>query len=331
MDRRTQENTITKVVGLTPVILLPNSPRRKAFITGPLAGGPGSAIPVLAAVFGAGANQFWTVPPGVTQVYDIYTWGPGGNSGASGGVLGGGGGGGGGFADSGPLTVVPGNIFPITVGAGGSATASAVKTPANVSLTSASAGATAVNDAAGAGGNGTKGAFTEAGGSGAAATGLVGVGAGGGGAGGAFAAGVTPVGQAGGAGGGAVQYLAYGVGGAGGNGGSLTFGGNPGNSPGAGGGGAATGVAGVGAGSDGLVVVLYAPPLSAQALSISHRQDVQAGLGIINFLPGLTYPVTIDIDEIGSIIKEEWWAVSGVAGVTVQITEYLYESEEDCW
>ena len=66
-------------------------------------------------------SQTWTCPAGVTSV-TVQCWGGGGGGGGGGTVFdaAGGGGGGGAYASS-VLAVTPGNVYPITVGAGGAA------------------------------------------------------------------------------------------------------------------------------------------------------------------------------------------------------------------
>src|SRR5687767_6741857 len=64
----------------------------------------------------------WTCPPGVTVV-TVETWGGGGSGGGSSSNQQAGGGGGGGGYNMAFVNVVPGNVYPITVGQGGVASA----------------------------------------------------------------------------------------------------------------------------------------------------------------------------------------------------------------
>lgn len=336
MCRRTVQNTINAILGTSPYPLLGSSPRRRSFILSPLADPTQVSIGLM--LFGAGANQKWTTPvgnptSGVTQILDIYCWGSGGNAGASGVALGGGGGGGGGFSQGGSQSLVSGSINTITVDAAGGGATSSFTSAINQVLAKANSGVTAVLDAAGAGGSvaGATGVQKFAGGAGAAATGGGGAGGGGGGAGGTFAAGAGGTVSNGGAGGGAATQLGFGAGGAGGNGNATTGPGGNGVGPGGGGGGAGTTGAPTGNGADGLIAVFYRLPPAQAAISLSHRSDVIAGQGILNFIPGATFPTIIGDDQIGSIIQDEWWAVSGVAGVPIQITEYLYADDDESY
>ena len=162
--------------------------------------------------FTAVGTSSWTVPAGVTSI-NVLVVGGGGGSGSSNAASGGGGGGGGGVCTT--VSVTPGQVIPVSVGAGGTAPAKAA----------AAAG--------GLGGNSTFGALTALGGGGGGTWQVVAwpatSGATGGGAGydtvtlsgeaGAAAAIISPVqGFAGGA-----NYLSsttlYGTGGGGGAGG----------------------------------------------------------------------------------------------------------------
>jgi hypothetical protein len=325
MRERTMQNTITVTAGTVPIAILGSSPRRKAFICSPIAGGSGASLAVAAAVFAAGTGQTWQVPPGVTEIIDCYVWGSGGQSGGTGATLGGGGGGGGGFSSAGPQTVTPGTVFLVSVDAGNNVGASSVINAAGTTIASANSGGNGLLDAAGAGGAAGTGVRTFAGGNGAAATILAGAGGGGGGGGGSFAAGGAT--STGGAGGGAATLDGFGAGGSGGAGGASAANGSPGVLPGGGGGGNGNTAAHTQSGANGQVVILYRPASSAQAVSMSHRSDVAPGVGILNYLPGATFPTMITDDDIGTIMQDEWYIVSGIQGVLVQITEYL---REDC-
>src|SRR5271154_5582287 len=136
----TKQNIINLIAGLTVQELLTPCDMRKAFIFGPLGSGAPSSQGLVAVQLGLGTLANFVVPAGVTQIADIWAWGPGGSAGAAGASLGGGGGGGGSFCTSGNLTVSPGQIFQYTVGAGGSGTATIVNNNAGVTIISAGAG-----------------------------------------------------------------------------------------------------------------------------------------------------------------------------------------------
>jgi hypothetical protein len=298
--------------------------RRRSFMLSPVAG-VGSDVPVSVAIFGPGAGQSWTVPPGVGTVLDIFAWGSGGDAGASGVSLGGGGGGGGAFASTGQLSVVQGTTYAIAVDGHGSGGQSSVTNPGGSVIASAGSGQSGAVNIGGASGQGNVGAVIENGGNGSDSTGLAGAGGGGGGAAGNADTGSDGAGFSGGPGGGSVGLGGFGTGGTGGDGSQSAAGnGNDGGTPGAGGGGGHQG-GNPGLGADGLVLVLYLPPLSAQAISVSIRQDVRPGSGTLNYLPGTTYPTVITDSDVGSMVEEQWWIVSGVDDVPVQITEFIEE------
>lgn len=322
--QRTLSTVRTVVCGAAPIEILGPNPRRKSFLLSPVAAGPGSAQAVIAVPFVVGLAQTWQVPAGVTGVVDAYAWGAGGNPGAPGAILGGGGGGGGGFAATGPLPVIPGAVYTIDVRAGGGGSSTTFTDPLGSTLISSDSGSNGANDASGSGGNGAGPGITTDGGEGADATALAGAGGGGGGAAGNLGDGSPGAGQAGGAGGGSPMILGYGTGGTGGSGGSAGIVGLPGSSPGAGGGGSGANGPAAPAGSDGLIVVFYVAAIAQQAVSLSPRADVVPGQGAINYLPGQTFPTVLCDDDIGSVIGEPWYIVSGVEGVVVQIVEYTY-------
>jgi hypothetical protein len=284
----------------------------------------------VAVTFGAGLGQSWTVPGGNISVLDMLVWGSGGNGGGQDLGYGGSGGGAGGFANTGPIAVVPGTVYTVNVDAGNGGAQSSILDPASTAIATATSGTAASGLSIGVGGTGTVGLTSQTGGSGASAPSVpvTDVG-GGGGAAGYGADGTTPTTASGGAGGGTAEYLSYGVGGDGGDGGAIGDAGLPGVGPGGGGGGAGQDSNTGGAGADGLVVVVYALPYSNAGISLSHRDDVSPGVGILNYLPGATFPTLISDDDIGAIIRDEWWIVSGINNVPVQITEYLYEDEGD--
>lgn len=328
MRRSVGANPVNALVGLTAGMVLGSNPRRKSFLLTPLAGGVTLAQPVTATVFAAGLAQTWTVPAGVTQLIDAYVWGAGGNAGASGAVLGGGGGGGGGFATAGALTLTPGSVWTVNVDAGAGAAFTNLTDPTGTVKARGNSGATPVLDAAGAGGTAPTGIITKTGGAGATATALGGAGGGGGGGAGNNAVGGAGAGSVGGAGGGAATLKVYGKGGDGGAGGLAGAGGVAGTIPGGGQGGAGSNKGQPPGAADGLAVFFYPTPLALQALSMSLRQDVTVGNGVMNWLPGFTYPVWIDEEQFGSAVGLPWYAVSGVDQVPVQITEFLCQEIE---
>lgn len=307
-------------------ILGPN-PRRKSFLLSPIAGGQVSGTPIIAVVFGAGVGQPWVVPTGVTQVVTAFVWGSGGNSGDLNGVLGGGGGGGGGFAASGPATAIPTAIWAVDVATGGDQTQSII-TPAGAgSIARATSGLNGVFDASGTGGAGSIGASLLSGGDGFAATLLGGPGGGGGGAAGSYHNGFSATGTPGGAGGGNPTLLGIGVGGVGGNAGTAGGPGSPGAGPGGGGGGVDNAGIGIGLGADGEAVIFYLPSDAIGYISLSPRQDVVAGNGVLNFITGQTFPTVISDHELGNAIGLPWWIVSSTADVRIQVVEYLYDED----
>lgn len=194
-------------------------------------------------VFTASGN--FTAPAGVTRVYLSGCAGGGGGGGAEagGGGMGGGGGGGGGYVVKYPYTVIPANVYAVTINAGGAGGARG--TPG----TDGAAGGTTVFDA-----------FTLPGGGGGK-EGNVGTGGAGGGGLTGVAGGAAPsVSLTSGTGG----AKAATIGGSGGNtpfgkagdGGNATSGGDGIFGAGGGGGGNAVGAAG-GAGGNGILIVEY--------------------------------------------------------------------------
>lgn len=76
--------------------------------------------------------------------------------------------------------------------------------------------------------------------------------------------------------------------------------------------------------------ILFQPVLPgvgvANAISLSHRSDVVAGQGTINYVTGEHYDSVISDNDIGDAICLPWYVVSGQASQTIQITEYSYDS-----
>lgn len=326
MCKRTKSNVLTPTLGLTPISVLGPNPYRKAFLLTPIAGGVAVASPVVAVVFTAGLSQLWPVPAGVTSLIDAYVWGSGGNGGPTTGATGGGGGGAGGFARSGIKTLTPGTVYTVNVDAGAGASFTQIYDATHTLIAETSSGGGTGDNTGGPGGAGTTGLDQRSGGNGF--TTAVTAGGGGGGAGGVGSSGTTAVNVNGGAGAGTITLATYGKGGNGGNGGANTVSGHPGLSPGGGGGGAGHAGAAIGLGADGLAVIFYTPSAAQQAISLSKRPNVTAGLGTLNFVRPDFAPYLLSDDWIGNSITDEWFGVSGVAGVQIEITEYSYFTED---
>lgn len=329
MDRnclRTMRNFNTVTAGVAALQLMGPNPYRWAMLLSPVANQL-SAAPITAAVFTAGANQLWTVPNGVTSVLDAFVWGSSGNSGAAGAVLGGGGGGGGGFDRLGPATVVPGTQYRITVDAAGGAASTKILNSLAQSIAEATSGTSGVLDAAGTGGSGTVGIDAQTGSDGIAATLQAGKGGGGGAAGGVAASGGVAANQTGGIGGGSANLGGYGVGGSGGTGGQIAVAGTTGTSPGGapGGSGKTAGAAIVG--QAGLAVIFYQAGPANQAITIDQDPNLILLEGAMNWLPGATRPFLLRKSEIGDVICDPWYVISGVAAQRVSVTEYSYVPE----
>lgn len=325
MRTRTRQNTITQTIGKIPYEILGPNLRRKSFLLSPLppsVSGGGVQLPI---VFNAGAGQLWTVPPFVHLIDAAYAWGAGGNPGAAGALLGGGSGGGGGFARIASTVVIPGDVYTVNVGAGGSQSPTSIITPTPTTILNATAGTNGVLDAKGVKGTGTIGLIKEDGGDGGDATALSGSGAGGGGAGGSDAPGSAPTLFLGGAGGGTDTIGSYGAGGAGGNGQTGAGIGNPGVAPGGGGGGSFATDVGIAPGADGLAVIFYTTPTTLATISLSHRSDVTPGAGVINYIAGATYPTFVTDNEIGDAICLPWYIVCSEDSTVIQIVEYSYD------
>lgn len=325
MRNRTRQNTINTIAGLSAFEVLGPNPLRKAMLLSPIMAALAGNTLTSQTFDGNAANQTFTVPAGVTQIIDIFNWGPGGNSGASGAALGGGGGGGGGFTNTGPLTVIPGQILVLTIPLGGSGNNSIVKDGSGTTVANSAPGTTPVLDAAGVGGAGVTGLQKLTGGNGAAATALGGTGAGGGGAAGAFTAGGAAAGAVAGVGGGVVGLGGFGVGGAGGGGAPINLPGINGNVPGGGGGGAGKTGAPIGNGAAARAIIFYTAAASVPVVSLSHRQDVVAGQGALNYLGNQAWPQAVKDEEIGDAIGLPWWIIASIANVSLQIVEYSYE------
>lgn len=108
-------------------------------------------------------NASWTCPPGVTSV-DVQCIGGGGGGGQASG--GGGGGGGGEWAENTAFTTVPGQQYPLTVGAGGAGGKAGANTLWNNGSIRAHGGSPGSGTSGGAGGTGSAAAVHRNGGAG---------------------------------------------------------------------------------------------------------------------------------------------------------------------
>ena len=186
----------------------------------------------------------WTCPTGVTHV-QVQCWGAGAGGGGGGTSQGGEAGGGGEYASEPSLSVIPGNVYTITVGAGGlggqtgNAGANGGNTIFGSNLVFANGGQAGSGGNGGQGGSGSSNTIENQGGNGGSNPSNVSGAAGGGSSGGTAANGNNggnPSSSSGAAGGGAVTG-----GGAGGTGGASAANGSNGAAPGGGGGGAGEG------------------------------------------------------------------------------------------
>lgn len=324
---RTMRNFNTLVLTTSAQEICGPNPYRQSLVLSPVPASSSTAPALVAVTFAPGNAYLWQVPPGVTQVIDMYGWGAGGISGAGQAVNGGGGGGGGAFGTTGPLTVVPGSVFSLSVDAAGGGSATSITSPSGVILVNAGSGANAILSAGGAAGPATTGVIKTAGGAGGTAN--TSKGAGGGGSGGNNSAGgAGNASQTGGTAGGGAVLSGYGAGAAGGAGGGANIAGTAGTLPGSGGGGGGATTGASAAGGAGLVVIFYVP--SAQQSGISFDQDPGLILnqGAFNFPLALVVPQIIRRDDIGDCVIEPWYAISGVSGQTIRVTEYSYVPEE---
>jgi hypothetical protein len=193
--------------------------------------------------YSTAGSFLWTCPTGVTQL-NVMCWGGGSGGGGGNQSQGGETGGGGEFAQEPALTVVPGNVYTVTVGTGGagavtgfnglSGGASGFGT-GSAALVSASGGFAGANGLGGSGGSGSENSIHYNGGGGAGASGNNG-GSGGGSSAGTAATGISGNGSTGGSGG--AGGTAPGGGGSGGAGGTDPGNGANGSAPGGAGGGA---------------------------------------------------------------------------------------------
>jgi hypothetical protein len=328
MCRKTKQQPINLTIGTSITQFLPNNMARKAFIFGPVVQGPANQPAIVQVVFAAGTAQQWVVPNGVSQIVDAYVWGSGGNSVAGQAVNGGGGGGGGGFGTTGPLTVTPGTVFTLNVDAAGLGVGSSLVNPSGTTLVAVGSGANGAASAGGAAGTATTGVIKFAGGAGATASTTKG-GGGGGSGGNGSAGGAGNATGTGGTAGGVNVINGQGQGAVGGVGNSANLPGGAGNKPGSGGGGGGATTGAAANGADGVAVIFYALPSSSQILSISRREDVVAGAGTLNWIGGQPWVEVITDNDIGSSVRDPWYAVANIAGVVCQVTEYSYDDDPD--
>lgn len=277
------------------------------------------------------ATSSFSVPPGVETFYDAFLWGSGGTGADAADPDAGGGGGGGSFSRTGPLAATPGSTWNYRVSTQGTGFTTYLQNSLAAFVGTAGSGQNGAGTVGGAGGIVGTGLETWAGGAGA--DGLDPNAGGGGGSAGYGSAGGNALGPIAGTAGGTTTLLGFGAGAAGGNGSVSGTGGQPGGQPGGGGGGGSVlGPDGFD-GGDGKIVLFYFTPVSLSGqlgcISLSHRQDVQPGQGILNFMPNTPWPTVITDETIGDAITLPWWIVSGIEGVVIQITEYLYLEEDD--
>ncbi len=64
-------------------------------------------------------------------------------------------------------------------------------------------------------------------------------------------------------------------------------------------------------------------------ISLSFRQDVMPGSGMLNYITGKTFPTIITDCQIGDAIGLPWWIVSSY-NVCVEIVEISYVNLADC-
>jgi len=324
MCRPTRQNTINAVAGPTPIEVLPPNPQRKAIMLCPLLNN-GSGV-LTRDVFSSGLGQSFTIPAGVTSLVNIYAWGRGGRGDIPDVMLGAGGGGGGEFRATGSIAVYPGTTLAIDVDPGSGPGYSEVTSPSSGVILKAFNGADGAADIGGAGGTGGTGLIGYAGGAGADATLLAGQGGGGGGAAGSFSVGGTATSGTGAAGGGGITIFPYGTGGAGSDGANPAGASQPGGAFGGGAGGSGSGYAGHGGpGGDSAVIIWYYTVANGIALSLSHRQDVSPGFGVLNYIAGQYFPTVITDEHIGNAICLPFWAACSIDGTVFQIVEYSYD------
>lgn len=324
---RTMRNFNTLTLSTIVAEICGPNPYRSALVFSPIGGQAASAPALIVATIAPASTQSWQVPSGVTSVLDMFVWGAAGNPGAAGAVLGGGGGGGGGFATTGSLTVVPGTIYTTLSHLASGGGRANITSPAGVLLAEVGTASDGVLDVGGAGGVPAAGVIQQAGGAGSTTTALAGLGGGGGGAAGYNAPGGAGAARIGGSGGGSATYSTYGAGGAGGNGGLAAAVGLAGTSPGGAAGGSGANGAAPGASSNSLIAIIYAPSPQVQGISLDQDPSLILMQGAFNYLAGATYPTMVSRRDIGDCIIEPWYAIVGIAGQVLRVTEYSYVPE----
>ena len=227
--------------------------------------------------FDTPGSDTWTCPAGVTSI-QLEVWGPGGGGADDDGMNGGGGGGGGGYTRWDSISVTPSTVYDLIVGATGTAGTGGgngglggdtyMTIAGDVWGSQGGQGGTA-GGAGGPGGadyySGPSPDAAYAGGGGADASTLLGVGAGGG-----SSAGTGSHGNNGSMSTGGAAVTGGGAGGDGGTGGGAA---TAGSQPGGGGGGASTFGAGqtAMAGGDGKIVITYASPPSSDPSTAARK------------------------------------------------------------
>ena len=321
--------------------------------------------PAQAQSYPANGTYSWTCPPGVTSISVVATGAGGGAGGASSAQYPGGGGGGGESAGNTALTVVPGDVYTIVVGAGGAGGGSNANGVAGGNTTFALGGTTLITANGGAGG--VKGGSASGGAGGSPGSGSTnpwhwpgGYGGGGGGhrqcgGGGGSSAGLSAAGNNGGVGG-----LGSGLGGAAPYGGCPGGNGDNGSGPqcprgaaGGGGGGGSTinGGAPGAPGPDGALAISYVAtnPGSGQSLIVSYPiTQMQTIMALLTLLVQMGYSYGFDytIDTKYSpgtrtpvVTINFWWPRCGQYNptmISIDIAnatdfEYLEDATKQAW
>lgn len=61
-------------------------------------------------------------------------------------------------------------------------------------------------------------------------------------------------------------------------------------------------------------------------ISVSMRNPLVAGQGVLNYVVGLTFPTMIDDEVLGDSIHEPWFIISANGGEVVEIIEVSYRN-----
>ena len=261
----------------------------------------------------AASDVNWFPPVNIKSLVSFECWGAGGNGEKDGTINGGGGGGG--YSKLTNPTLYNGT-YGLHIDNAGNQNLSFVSDPAGNNICVANSGTNASGAGAGAGGSttGAVGTVTNAGGNGAAGVADT-SGGGGGGSGSASGAGGNASGSTGGTSGAG--------GGAGGNGGGAMTNGVAGTLPGGGGGGANSGHTAA-AGASGQVIVSWTVSDTCIEWTLSQNPQMAVGQGTYNFLGCDNWNETITEHQIGSAIKQPWYAACDNAnGCSVEIMEIL--------